>query len=116
MFGSIEKKAEKLDKLGQAKKLNKIVPFLGNKEPAVRAAAVSALQYIDSDESLNALVRMIHDRDLNVRMNVIKSMIAIKRPAAAEHIRHAYGSTSEPEFVDACKKALTTFVDLQKGV
>lgn len=109
-------KTAKLEKLAEKGKADKIVPFIKDKDPEIRAAAAKALGKIDTDESMNALIGALHDRELKVRMNVVSSLVAIKKPNAAEHLRHAYGSTSEPEFVEACKKALSAFMDLKKGV
>jgi len=114
MFSS--NKAEKLEKLAGKGKVDKIAPYIKDKDPALRAAAAKALGKVDSDDSYNVLISALHDRELNVRMSVVSALVALKRPSAAEHLRHAYGSTSEPEFVEACKKALSTFMDLKKGV
>lgn len=107
-------KLEKFEKLAEKGKIAKIAPFMKNIDPEIRAQAAKALAKSDGDESFNLLIGAIHDRELAVRMTAIESLVAIKRPAACEHLRHAYGPTSEPEFVAACKSALTTLLAYQK--
>ena len=107
-------KQAKFDKWAAKGKADKIAPFIKAGDPEIRKEAAISLAKVDNDESFNALVGALHDRELSVRMAVVNSLVAIKRTAAAEHLRHAYGSTSEPEFVEACKAALTALLDKKR--
>ncbi|MGI5899734.1 MAG: HEAT repeat domain-containing protein [Christensenellales bacterium] len=108
-------KQDKFNKLADKGKVLKIVPFIKHQDPELREQAVRALGRVGTDESMNALIGALHDRVLPVRMAVLESLVAIKKPMAAEHIKHAYGATSEPEFVEACKNALSVFAEMKNS-
>ena len=108
-------KQAKFDKWAAKGKADKIAPFIKHADSAIRTEAAISLGKVNSDDAMNALVSALHDRELSVRMAVVESLIALKRPLVAEHLKHAYGTTSEPEFVAICKKALSTFSELKKN-
>ncbi len=108
-------KQDKFNKLADKGKVLKIVPFIKHQDPEIREQAARALGRASTDDSMNALIGALHDRVLPVRMAVVESLVAIKRPIASEHIKHAYGTTSEPEFVEACKNALTAFAEMRQS-
>lgn len=115
-FGSPEKKrAKKIEKIGkllEKGKLEKVLPFAKDDDPEVRRATLKLLEKSDDDAAFSAIVGGLKDRDLSVRMGAVEAIVEAKNKKAIEFLRHAYGPTSEPAFVEACKNALSALHNL----
>jgi len=107
-----EKKVAKLNKWLAKGKFDKIAKIAKSDDPEARVAVAQLYGTSNEDAAYNGLIGLLHDRDLNVRMATVAALVAQKRGAAVEQLRHAYGSTSEPEFVAACKEALSVLTKL----
>ncbi len=102
---SIEKKIEKIMKLGEKQKAGKVIKFASEKDSAIRAGAAKALALIKNDESYNALVTLTHDNDMAVRKQAVISLGELGRASAVSHIMYVRDSTDDPELKAACRDA-----------
>lgn len=99
-------KTEKLMKYASKKKTSKIFPFCKSQDAEERAAAAAALGMIDTDESFNQLIFMLHDKEASVKVAVAKALGAQCRSSASEFIRHEMEKCDDPAFHAAAQITL----------
>lgn len=104
-------KLEKIAKLGEKGKANKLISYAGSRDAQERAAAATALGHCNTDEAYNTLITMLRDPDDTVCVSAINGLKAMGRKTAAEHVRHVYQSRSNPEIVKAGTEALGVLHD-----
>ncbi len=108
---STESKIAKIAVWGEKKKMNKIIKQTLSKEPAIRAAAATALGPIREDESFNALVDLIRDPSVEVRKAVIMALGVNGRKAGGEHIRSIMARPGNEELLDICRTSITQIIN-----
>ena len=111
MFGSIEKKMQKIAALGDKKNWQKLVKIADDKDPSLRAAAAKALAGITTDESYNKLVLLTRDSDLSVRKAAVTALGLMGRKSAQDHVRHVMNSESDPDIIKACQTAISQIIN-----
>lgn len=99
-------KTEKIMKYASKKKAAKIFPFCKSQEVEERIAAATALGMIDTDESYNQLIFMLHDQDSNVKAAVAKALGEQCRSSASEFIRHELEKCDDAVFHEAAQATL----------
>lgn len=103
---SSESKIAKIAEYGEKKKYGKVVGFLSNREPEIRAAAADALKNFPTDECYNELIILLRDPDLSVQKAVVSSLRAIGRKEGVEHLRHLMNTAKDESLKEACQQAI----------
>ena len=111
LFGSIEKKMEKIKALGTKGNWQKLVKIAGNKDASLRAAAATALSSIKADESYNTLVNLTRDSDKSVRKAAVVALGILGRKSGQDHVRHAMEGETDPDFIKACQTAISQIIN-----
>ena len=111
MFGSVEKKIEKINALAEKKKVDPILKFATGKDAVLRAAAAKALGTISVDESYNQLVIMTRDPEVSVRKAAVLALGEIGRKAGADHVRHVMANETDAELIKICQTAISKIVN-----
>ena len=111
LFGSIEKKMEKIKALGTKGNWQKLVKIAGNKDASLRAAAASALANIKVDEAYNTLVNLTRDGDKSVRKAAVVALGIMGRKSGQDHVRHAMEGETDPDFIQACQTAISQIIN-----
>lgn len=100
-------KLEKIQKLGEKGKANKLFGFLTSKKTDERTAAVKALGGIKSEDSFNKLIIMLEDPEFEVRKQAVAALGEQANPKAMEFLRHAMKRENNDEFSDVARKAMS---------
>lgn len=111
MFGSIEKKIEKINALAGKKKTDQVIKFATGKDVALRAAAAKALGTITADESYNQLVLMTRDPEIAVRKAAVLGLGEIGRKAGADHVRHVMINETDADLIKTCQTAISKIIN-----
>ena len=111
LFGSIEKKMEKIKALGAKGNWQKLVKIADNKDAGLRAAAASALAGIGADESYYKLVLLTRDSELSVRKAAVTALGIMGRKSAQDHVRHVMNSETDPDIIKACQTAISQIIN-----
>ncbi|MGI6336049.1 MAG: HEAT repeat domain-containing protein [Clostridiales bacterium] len=106
-----ERKIEKINRLAEKKKTDKVIKYASSKDPELRAAAASALSGICVDESYNELVLLIRDPELSVRKAAVVALGDMGRKAGADHVRHVMTHETDPEIIKLCQTAITKIIN-----
>lgn len=99
-------KTEKIMKYASKQKTSKILPFCKSQDVEERAAAAAALGMIDTDESFNQLIFMLHDKEVPVKVAVAKALGAQCRLSASEFLRHEIEKCDDAAFRAAAQMTL----------
>lgn len=109
-----QEKVNKLVKQAQKNKIGRINNYATNKDEAKRIAAAYALGFADSDDAFNALISLVRDPSVEVRITAVNSLARMGKPLAKEHVRHAYQDMQDERLTQACTSALATLNNLEK--
>lgn len=104
MFGKPTK--EKLLAMGANGKLEKLRPFLENKDISVRTAAAEAIGLINTDESSNALILALRDTTEEMQIAVVKALGNSSYQPAEEQLRQLFKRTSSETLKELCLEAI----------
>lgn len=109
-------KLDKIQKLVQKGKSDKLVALTGNKDPEVRQAAIRALGEIGDEQSLNTLVVLIRSDNPDDRAEAVRSLgeLAIKdsrNTAAKTHLQHLKTNEKEPVVIKALEETMNKISD-----
>lgn len=96
----------KIREYGEKGKAKKIIPFVSNKHPQVRAEAAKALGNAKGEESYNKLILLLEDPDLEVRKSAAEALGVYGDEKAIEHLRHAMHKESDPAFQEIARHAM----------
>ena len=102
-----QKRIDKIKRYGEKGKVKKLLPYTTSEDSALRAAAAAALGDVTGDDAFNALISMIRDNDIAVRIEVVKALRHTERASAMEFIRRANEGVSNAELTKVCAEALT---------
>jgi HEAT repeat protein len=103
---------EKIAKLGEAKKVSKILHYAKSQKAEERAAAADALGCCAKDEAAcNALVPMLRDSDRAVCIRAANALHKLNNKKAIEHLRNVAVNTTDADLAEACTKAAASLVD-----
>ena len=108
MFGN---KVEKISKLAQKGRFDKILALLTDKSEEVRLAAIDALGQCSDDLAFNALVPLVHSPNRAERIHVAHSLSSMRQPRARAYLEHQLRSERDPEVVKAFDEALAKIKD-----
>ena len=111
LFGSIEKKMEKIKALGTKGNWQKLVRIADDKDPGLRAAAASALAGITTDESYNKLVLLTRDSDLSVQKAAVVALGIMGRKSGQDHVRHVMNSATDADLIKACQTSISQIIN-----
>ena len=109
------KNLEKIQRLGQKRNAKKILPFVNSKKADERAAAAKALGYASDDDSCNALITLLRDPEMSVRINAAGALKIMRRGLAVEHLRQAGRNSTDEAFKAACSDAVASIVSRDKN-
>lgn len=112
MFGG--NNLEKIQKLGQKGKTKRILPYATSKKADERAAAATALGGASDDDSCNALVRMLRDAEMSVRISAAGALKSMRRESVVEHLRQAAKTSTDEAFKAACNDAVASIISSGK--
>jgi HEAT repeat protein len=109
-------KLEKISKLVQKGKSEKLAALAGNKDPEVRQAAIHALGEIGDERSLNTLVVLIRSDDANDRAEAVRALgeLAIRdsrNTAAKTHLQYLKTNEKEPAVIKALEETMNKISD-----
>ena len=98
---------DKIKRYGEKGKVKKLLPYTTSEDGALRAAAATALGSVPGDDAFNALVSMIRDHDMAVRIEVVKALKHTERASAMEFIRRASEGANNAELTKVCSEAVS---------
>ena len=111
LFGSIEKKMEKIKALGAKGNWQKLVKIAGNKDASLRSAAATALANIKVDEAYNTLVNLTRDPDLSVQKAAVVALGIMGRKSGQDHVRHVMNSATDADLIKACQTSISQIIN-----
>lgn len=103
MFGS---KLNKIPKLVEKNKAEKLEALLKSKDMEVVLAAIDGLGQCTGDTAFNALVPLILSPDPQVRVHAVKALGVMGLPKSRTFLLHRKESEKEPEVLSAIEEAL----------
>ena len=101
-------------KLGQKGKADKILKYVNSKSSDERGAAATALGNTSGDDAYNALVTLLRDPVISVRICAAGALKSMGRVMAIEHLRNAAKNTTDIAFMKACNGAAVSLVKNDK--
>lgn len=104
-------KINKIKKLSEHKNFEGILPFCENESAEVRIAAAEGLAEIGTDECNNALIGMLRDHDMSVKIAAVNALGKVKEFRSSTFITHEMEQSKDETFIAACKKALGAIHD-----
>ena len=113
MFGS--NTLEKIRKLGEKGKAKKILPYASSKKAEERAAAAAALGCASDDDTCNALIGLLRDPVLAVRVNAAGALKKTGKASVIEHLRQAGKNATDEAFKAACNDAAASLASSSKA-
>lgn len=90
MFGLTE---EKIAKWGQKGKAAKLVKAASDPKNNISLAAVKAMGNVNDENVVNALISSLRDREPEIRLSAIDSLVNMKKNIAMEHVRSLVSDT-----------------------
>lgn len=93
---------EKINKLAEKRKSDKVIKFLNSKEEEVVFAALKALSEIRDEDSVNTVAHMIDHEDPVIRREAAKALGGIGSEYAKTYLQHRMATESD----EAVKKAI----------
>lgn len=99
-------KLNKIKKLSEHKNYEGILPYCEDEESEIRIAAAQGLADIGNDEANNALIGMLRDHDLSVKIAAVNALGKVKEFRSSTFISHEMEQSKDAAFIEACKKAL----------
>lgn len=103
MFGS---KTEKITKLAEKKKSDKITSFLNDKDKTVVLAAINGLGDAGGEAGYNALVPLLRNQDAEVRAASATAIGKTGFPQGRTHLSYHLKNEADPKVQDAIRHAL----------
>ncbi len=99
-------KINKIKKLSEHKNYEGILPYCEDEVTEIKVAAAQGLAEIGNDEANNALIGMLRDHDVSVKIAAVNGLGKIKEFRSAAFISHEMEQSKEESFIEACKQAL----------
>lgn len=103
MFGS---KTDKVKKLVEKKKGEKIIPFLNDKSMDVVMAAIEGLGVCGGEHAVNGLVPMLRSNDPSIRIATANAMANMGDPRTKAHLDFQLKQEKDAKAKDAIIHAL----------
>lgn len=97
---------EKIQKLTEKGKSDKVIKFLDNDSSEVVIAALNALSQIKDEDSVNSIAHMIDAEDASVRAEAAKALGSIGTEYAKTYLMHRMSSEKDETVLAAIKDAL----------
>lgn len=97
---------EKIYKLTEKRKSDKIISFLDSSDEEVVMAALDALSEIQDEDSVNSIASMIDDDSPRIRIAAAESLGKLGSEYAKTYLQHRLFSEKDEAVIDAIKKAL----------
>ncbi|NLM62552.1 MAG: HEAT repeat domain-containing protein [Clostridiales bacterium] len=98
-------KIEKIEKLAQKGKFEKLISIAEGKDIEMAKAAISALGTIRKDESFNFLVVALRNPNKEIRLAAIEAMGNIGMDRGRTHLRHLADTETDEDIVAAAREA-----------
>ena len=101
-------KIEKIGKLAEKGKAEKIVAFVRDKDKQVSLAAITALgKMADNEDAKNTLVSMVENEDADIRRAAVTSLGGGASGSYVEtRLRYCLANEKDPQVLAALRKAL----------
>lgn len=100
-------KIEKIGKLAEKGKAEKIVAFVRDKDKQVSLAAITALgRMADNEDAKNTLVSMVENEDADIRRAAVTSLGAASGSYVETRLRYCLANEKDPQVLAALRKAL----------
>lgn len=99
-------KLQKIEKLILKGKEPELIKLSGDKDKAVRLAAIQGLGKVGKDDSFNALIAEMQDEDSDIRAMCVESLGLLKNSRADTHLRYLLQHEKNGDVIFAAKKAL----------
>lgn len=103
MFGNSLSKIERLEKKGQADKLE---PMVNDRHEDIRMAAIAALGRVGGEHAVNALVPLLHAEDAATRIAAANAMSVMKDPRTRMHLDHQMQIETDSSVKAAIQQAM----------
>lgn len=98
---------DKIEKLAQKGKSDKLAKYVGSKDKNVSLAAIRALGSCDDETSFNTLTGLIIAEDPDVRIAALEGLGKIGKSASFTHISNYVNRESDPRVKKAMQDALS---------
>lgn len=99
---------EKIQKLTEKRKSDKIIKFLDSKDSEVVFAALKALSEIQDEDSVNRIASLIDSDDAMLRKEAAKALGSIGTEYAKTYLMHRMGTEKDESVKTAISEALHT--------
>lgn len=105
-------KIDKVNKLVEKGKTEKIVALVHDKDKEVRLAAIEGLRSVpETEDSVNALVAMINDTDTEIRREVIISLGYTQDSYVETQLRHRLTAENDDSIKEVIRESLDRMRD-----
>lgn len=103
-------KTDKINKLAEKGKSDKLVPLVDNKKPEIHLTAIAALGEIGDDTALNTLVALLRDPNPDKRAEAVKALAKVtlrdpRNSAAKTHLQHLKNNEKDEKVKEALDEA-----------
>lgn len=97
---------EKIQKLAEKRKSDKVIKFLDSKEEEVVLAALQALSEIGDEDSVNRIASLIDSDDAKIRVAAAQSLGSIGTEYAKTYLQHRMSTEKDENVKKAIMDAL----------
>ena len=106
MFGNKEKKIEHaIEKKNPAA----VIALFTDKDEHIRLAAIEAAGKIGGDDSMNALIPLLHHADPKMRAAAAAALAVVGNSHAAAFLSYQLDHEQDPTVLEAVRKAMQRF-------
>lgn len=102
---------EKINKLAEKRKSDKVIKFLSSSEEDVVVAALSALSKIKDEDSVNTVAHLIDHEDPVIRREAAKALGSIGSEYAKTYLQHRMATESDETVKKSIMDALRAISD-----
>lgn len=98
--------ADKIEKLAQKKKTDKIIPYTKSKDKNIRLAAIQALGISGGDEGFNRLTQLLSSADADERAAASAALGTLGRPQARSFLSYYIEREKDVRVQESMKNAM----------
>lgn len=108
LFGN---KLEKIAKLAEKGKTEKLASYLTTKHEDIRLATIDALGRCHDDIAFNALVPLVHNPDKPTRIHASEALSTMNDSKARAHLEHQRAAEKDAEVITVIENSLSKIKD-----
>jgi HEAT repeat protein len=101
-----ESKTEKINKLVEKKKAEKIIPFLNDRDGAVALAAIAGLGKAGGDDAYNALIPLLRSNNAAARAAAAQALGELGASQGRTHLSYHLAQEKDEKVREAIRGAL----------